>query len=277
MTAAPGTSGPGAPLPLPGQAPAPPHSGQKAAWRIAISTTAVVGCVAAAFLLLPAGGPHAGGMPARKMTAGGVGQIAVTRVVQVAADSVGAIDLQGVPGQLAIVGTGAERVTLTGQVSGSRAAPVVVTRLDRTANVLVVSIRCATASTCTQNLRLAVPADTGTVLTQSGGQVVVVDLAGPLHITAANANITANGLRSPSLTAVITNGHMTAAFTVPPQQVSITLASAQAAVRLPVYVAYLVNQEVMSGYIRDAVPQESTATRTVTAHLESSELELLPA
>ena len=126
-----------------------------------------------------------------------------------------------------------------------------------------------------QNLRLAVPADTGIVVQQSGGQVAVTGLAGSLRVTGAHVNISASGLRSPSLTAVITNGRLSAAFAVPPQQVSITLASAQAALRLPGHAAYRINQQVVSGYIHATIPQESGATRTVTARLRSSELELL--
>jgi len=121
-----------------------------------------------------------------------------------------------------------------------------------------------------------VPAGTGTVVRQPGGRIVVAALAGPLRITAANADISASGLRSPELTAVITDGHLSAAFTVPPHHVSITLASAHAALRLPVRVAYQVTQEVTSGYIRVAVPQAGSAVRTVTARLHSGELELLP-
>jgi hypothetical protein len=33
----------------------------------------------------------------------------------------------------------------------------------------------------------------------------------------------------------------------------------------------------MSGYVRAAIPQAGTATRTVTARIDSGELELLPA
>jgi hypothetical protein len=140
----------------------------------------------------------------------------------------------------------------------------------------VVSIRCAPASRCSQDLRLAVPAGTGATVRQPGGRVVVAGLAGPLRITAANADIVASGLRSPDLTAKITGGHLSAAFTSPPYRVSITLAAAQAALRLPASVAYRVTREVTSGYVRVAIPQAGSAARTVTARLHSGELELLP-
>ncbi len=239
--------------------------------RFALVAAAVVACVTTASVLLAAGGPDAAGMPA-----GRAGQNATTLAVRIAASSVGVVDFQGVPGQLTITGGKAGQVTLTGQVHGTAGLPVVVTRLDRTAGVLAASIRCASAGPCSQDLRLTVPAGTGTVVWQPGGRVVVAGLAGPLRITAANADITASGLRSPDLSAVITDGHLSAAFTVPPHQVSITLASAQAALRLPVRVAYRVTQQVTSGYIRVAIPQAGSAARTVTARLHSGELELLP-
>ena len=199
-----------------------------------------------------------------------------TRAVRITAGQVGSIDFQGVPGKLTIAGTGSGRVTLTGQLQADGSAPVVETRLDRAAGVLLVSVRCAPDTQCTQNLRLAVPGSTGADVRQPGGQVVVTGLAGPLSITAANVDISASGLRSTALAAVITSGRLSAAFTTPPRQVSITLTSAQATLYLPARVAYLVTQQVMSGYLRAAIPQAASATRTVTARIDSGELELLP-
>jgi hypothetical protein len=254
-----------------GQVPGRPRSGRRAVRRITVPAVAVMACAAAVFALVTAGSPHMAGM-----ATAGVAQGNGTRMVQVAVGRVSAVSLQSVPGQLAVIGTGPGRVTLTGQVRGTHGAPVVVSRVDHAANVLVVSIQCPPASQCTQNLRLAVPEETGTVLRQSGGRIVAAGLAGPLRITAAHVDISADGLRSPSLTAAITAGHLSAAFTVPPRQVSVTLTSAQASVRLPGRVAYQVNREVMSGYVRVTIPQETSVTRTVTARLQSSELELLP-
>jgi hypothetical protein len=255
-------------------------SGRHAVRRIALSLAAAVACSAVVFVLLTGGDPRAAGMAATGHAAGTVAGMAdpgaATRAVHVAADRAGAVSLQGVPGQLAIVGTGpGGKVTLTGQVYGTGTAPAVATRLDRAAGVLVVSIRCVSAGPCTQNLRLAVPADTGIVVQQSSGQVVVTGLAGPLRVTGTHVNVSADGLRSPSLTAAITNGHLNAAFTVPPRQVNIALTSAQAVVRLPGQVAYRISQDVVSGYVHAAIPQEGSAPRTVTALLRSGELELL--
>lgn len=105
---------------------------------------------------------------------------------------------------------------------------------------------------------------------------MVTGLAGPLRLTVANADISASDLRSPSLTALITSGHMNATFSAPPRQVTVALASAQATLRLPSRVHYRITRDVTSGYIGIAIPQAGSATRTVTARLHSSELELLP-
>jgi len=199
-----------------------------------------------------------------------------TRAVLVTASRVSAVDLHGVPGQLTIVGTGSGQVMLTGELHGTGGAPAIETRLERATGVLVVSIRCASAGPCTENLRLVVPGTTGAGVWQPGGRILVTGLAGPLRITASSVDISAGGLRSAVLAAVITNGHLSAAFTAPPRRVSITLASAQATLRLSAGVAYHVTQQVTSGYLRVGIPQAASATRTVTARIDSGELELLP-
>ena len=122
-----------------------------------------------------------------------------------------------------------------------------------------------------------VPGTTGSDVWQPGGRVVVTGLAGPLRITASSVDISASGLRSAVLAVVVTSGHLSAAFTAPPRQVSLTLASAQARLRLPGSVAYRVTRQVTSGYIRVGIPQSDSATRTVAARIDSGELELLPA
>jgi hypothetical protein len=199
-----------------------------------------------------------------------------TRSVLVTATRVGSIDFQGVPGQLTIVGTGPGQVILTGQLHGTGSAPVVKTRFDRAAGVLALSVQCPPATQCTENLRLAVPGDTGTAVRQPGGRIVVTGLAGSLRVTATNVDISASDLRSADLAAVITSGNLSATFAAPPRQVSITLASAQATLHLPDRVAYRVSRQVISGYIRVAIPQAASATRAVTARIDSGELELLP-
>jgi len=247
-----------------------PRTGRRTTRRVALSAVAAVVVAAAVFVGLNAGNPSAAGMPAAVAGPG-----AATRVVHVTAGRAAAVNLQGVPGQLVVVGTGHGQVTLTGQVQGTRTAPVVASRLDDASGVLVVSVQCAPADPCAESLRLVVPADTGIVLRQSAGQVAVDGLAGPLSVTGDHDNISGQGLRSPSLTAVITSGRLSVAFAVPPQQVSITLTSAQAALQLPGDPAYRVNQQVTSGYVHATIPEESSAARTVTARLRSSELELL--
>jgi len=204
------------------------------------------------------------------------GQGSAVRAVRVTANQVGSIRFQGVPGQLAITGTGPGRVTLTGKLRGTGGTPAVETRLDRATDALAVFIRCAPASSCTENLQLTVPAGIPVAVLQPGGQVVLTGLAGPLRLSAANVDISADGLRSPELWAVITSGHLSATFAAPPRQVTIALASAQATLRLPADAPYQVIQQATSGYVRVAVPQAGNATRTVTARIDSGELELLP-
>ena len=211
-------------------------------------------------------------MPAARALA----QAATTRPVLFTASRVASIDFQGAAGKLVIAGAGSRQVTLTGKLSGNGGAPSVETRFDRATGALTVSIRCPASAQCTQDLRLAVPGDADTTVRQAGGQVLVTGLAGPLCITAVNTAVSASGLRSPRLTAVITNGRLSAAFSTPPRQVGISLASAQATIRLPASAAYRVIRDVTSGYVKAAIPQASGAARTVTARIRSGELELLP-
>ncbi len=192
--------------------------------------------VAATTALLAAGDPGAAGIA--------TAQVSATRAVLFTASHTSRIDFQGVPGRLVIVGTGPGKVTLAGQLHGDGGAPALESRFDRASGVLTLSVRCPPAAQCTQDLRLAVPAGTGTAVRQPGGRVVVTGLDAPLRITATNADISASGLRSADLAAVVTSGHLSAAFAAPPRQVSISLASAQATLRLPGRVAYRVTREV---------------------------------
>jgi hypothetical protein len=271
----PGTRDPGdgGPAPAAGAGALPglaaPPSARRRVRRIGLSIALAAACAAVATVVLAAGGPRAMGMAA--------GHGGTTRAVEDTASGVASIDFQGVPGQLTIVGTGSGQVTLTGQLHGDGGAPAVRTRFDHPAGTLVVTVQCAPATQCTQNLRLAVPANTSTAVRQPGGRIVLTGLAGPLRITAANVDISASGLRSTDLGAVITSGHLSATFTTAPRQVSISLASAQATLRLPDGTAYRVTQQVASGYVRVAIPQAGSASRTVTARIDSGELELLPA
>jgi hypothetical protein len=198
-----------------------------------------------------------------------------TRAVSVAADSVRTVDLQGPPGQLTIVAAQTSRVTLSGPVHWTGRHPVVVTGPRLADGVLHLSYRCAAHSPCTGRLRLVVPRQCGIVLRQPSGHVIVTGLAGPLRISARSVDISAARLRSPSLAASLTSGHLSAWFVSPPGRVALTLVSAQAALHLPATVPYRVSQQVTSGYVRAGIPQGSHADRTITARIDSGELELL--
>jgi hypothetical protein len=198
-----------------------------------------------------------------------------TRTVSVAADSVRTVDLQGPPGHLTIVGAQTSRVTLSGPVHWTGHSAMIVNGPRLVSGVLHLGYQCAAHSPCTGRLRLVVPQHCGIVLRQPSGHVIVTGLAGPLRITARSVDISATGLRSPSLAASITSGHLSAWFISPPGRVGLTLVSAQATLHLPATVPYRVSSQVTSGYVHTGIPQASNADRTITARINSGELELL--
>jgi hypothetical protein len=249
---APDDQGSGAPVPAP-----------RRRWRATAVVVAVVAVAVVTALVAASRGGSSGPGP-------------TTRAIVVSAGPVGTVDLQGVPGQLTIVAAATNRVTLTGQLHWSRHAPIVSDVLDRSSRVLHLSYRCAPASPCTENYRLVVPVRTAVVLRQPAGQVVISGLAGPLDIIAASVDISATGLRSPSLAVAIVSGHLGATFDLPPQRVSVTLTSAQATLQLPASTSYNVSSQVTAGYVHVGIPQSSRAARTIMARISSGELELLP-
>ncbi len=198
-----------------------------------------------------------------------------TRMISVAAGPVRAVDLQGPPGQLSIDAARTGRVTLSGEVHWAGRSAVIVDGPRLTNGVLHLAYRCAAHSPCTGRLRLFVPRHCGIALRQPSGHVTMAGLGGPLRISVRSVDISAAGLRSPSLTASITSGHLSAWFLSPPGRVSLTLVSAQATVHLPASVAYRVSQQVTSGYVHAGIPQASDAGRRITARIASGELELL--
>ncbi len=206
---------------------------------------------------------------------GAAGPGGTTRAVSVTEGSVSTVDLQGVPGQVKIVAVNGGRVRLAGQLHWTGHAPHAAARVGR-GHVLWLSYRCAAASPCTEDYQLVVPRRTAVVLHQPSGHVLISGLAGTLRITAGSVNISAAGLRCPALAAVITSGHMSATFDTAPRKVSVRLTSAQATLRLPVTASYAVSSQVTSGYVHVGIPRDSTADRSVSALIDSGELELLP-
>ena len=214
-------------------------------------------------------------------SAGGTGSPAGTRAVSVTAGPAGTVDLESVPGQLTITGSATGQIRLTGQLHWSGHAPYASARTTATAapagRTLHLDYVCAAGSPCTEDYRLSLPAGTAVVLSQPSGHVIVDGLAGPLTITAASVDVSASGLRSPSLDASITSGHVSAAFTRAPRRVSLALTSAQATVRLPgTSPGYQVSQQVVSGYVHVGVAQAASSPYQVRARITSGELELLP-
>lgn len=242
---------------------------RRGAARVAVAA----GLVVVAVVLVAAA---RGGIPGAARGTGAESQGGMSRAVLITAGPVGTVELAGVPGQVTIVGTTAGRVELTGQLHWTGHPPVSTTRLDRAAGVLQLSYRCAPASPCTENYRLAVPSRTAIVLRQPSGHVIMSGLDGALRIIARSVDVSATRLRSASLVAQISSGHLDAAFEAPPRHVGVTLTSAQATLWLPADVRYAVSSQVSAGYIHVGVPRASTATRTVTVRIASGELELLP-
>jgi hypothetical protein len=230
-------------------------------WR-----SAAVVAAAAAFIAVTAGMAAA--------ARGGSHDAGGTRTVSVTVGSVRTVDLQAVPGQLTIVGSAAGRVTLTGELDWTGHAPDATVRLIA-AHLLRLFYRCAAASPCTANWRLVVPRHAAVVLSQPAGHVVISGLAGPLRIAAQSVDVSATGLRSPSLRAAITSGHLGVTFGAPPRLVSLSLTSAQATVSLPGTADYAVSDQVTSGYVYVGIPRAGGAGHAVTARIVSGELELL--
>ena len=199
-----------------------------------------------------------------------------TEAVSVHADAIRTVVVQGVPGQLTITGVRGSQVAMTGQLHWTGRSAAVAVPPRPAGHLLRLVYRCGASSPCTANLRLTVPSRTAIVLHQPGGHVVLGGLAGALRITARNVDVQAAGLRSPALAASVTSGHLSVTFTRPPSHVGVTLRSAQATLRLPATVSYRLSQQVTSGYLRADIPQASSASRAISARVDSGELELLP-
>jgi hypothetical protein len=206
----------------------------------------------------------------------GPGPAAGTRPVSVTAGRVGTVDLEGVPGQLTITGSDTDQVRLTGQLHWSGHAPAASVRTDTAARSLHLDYVCADGSPCTEDYQLSVPARTAVVLSQPSGHVLISGLSSPLRITAGSVDVSATGLRSPSLTATITSGHLAAAFAVAPRRVSLALTSAQATLHLPaVTPGYQLSQQVTSGYVHVGVPRAASSPHQISVRISSGEVELL--
>ena len=242
---------------------------------------AVAGLVVVALVVTIVATSSAGGTGPGSRASAVTGADARSRAVSVTTGPAGTVDLEGVPGQLTIVGSSTGQIRLTGQLNWSGHAPYASVRTDRAARpasdrTLHLDYVCAAGSPCTQDYRLSVPAGTAVVLSQPSGHVIISGLAGALHIIAASVDVSATGLRSPVLDASITSGHVAAAFARAPRQLSVALTSAQATVRLPgASPGYQVSQQVASGYVHVGVAQAASSPYQVHAQITSGELELL--
>ncbi|HWG15638.1 MAG TPA: hypothetical protein VG268_20440 [Streptosporangiaceae bacterium] len=166
---------------------------------------------------------------------------------------------------------------LTGQLHWTGHAPAASVRTDTAADALHLDYVCAAGNPCTENYQLSVPAHTAVVLSQPSGHVVIAGLSSALRITASSVDVSATSLRSPSLTASITSGHLAATFAAAPRRVSLVLTSAQATLHLPTAgPGYQVSQHVASGYVHVGVVRAASSPHQISAQVSSGELELLP-
>jgi hypothetical protein len=201
----------------------------------------------------------------------GPGTVSVSRTVT------GPVYLHAPPGVLVVTAAPAGPVVLTGQLhwpSGTAAAHVTATR---SGGALRLSYRCPAGQRCTASLRLRVPPRTPLVLDQSSGHLVLDGLTGPVSLTGMNVSVLGTGLRSATFAAAITSGQLTAGFTAPPSRLQLTLASAQATLRLPATVRYAVIAQAGDGSVSIGVPRSAGSAHRIYAQLGSAELRLAPA
>jgi hypothetical protein len=246
-----------------------PPAGRRAGRRGLLIGAAGLAAVAATVALVSSAA--ADGRPPLVSSSGGARRVALT------SGPVRTVELIGLAGKLTVTGIAGDRAELTGPVQWSGSAdPHVTSRFDRLTGTLKLTSSCAAGSPCTAAWRLAVPRRASLVLFQPSGQVTLAGLAGPVRIGAASVDISATGLRSPSLVAYISSGHLAADFAAPPGRLAVTLASAQATIRLPDSVRYAVTSNVISGYLQNGIPTSATAARTISVRISSGEVALLP-
>jgi hypothetical protein len=258
--------------PLPSRPSPPPRRPQQAAAQHSLAPAGLPATACPLAGRRPAALPADGGLAARGTRSGSGTSHPISFITGPAAT----VDLRAAPGQVTIVGSATGVVTLTGKMQWTGRAPIATARLDRIAGVLRLSYRCAAVSPCTGNYRLVVPWRTAIALREPSGHVVISGLDGPLRITARHVDISATGLRSPSLRAAIASGHMSASFASAPRHVAVALTSAQATLRLPTSAAYAISEQVTAGYVHAGIPQHASAAHSIEVRIDSGELELLP-
>jgi hypothetical protein len=198
-----------------------------------------------------------------------------SRPISVTEAGVGAIDFDGVGGQLTVA-AGPGPVRLSGTLNWTGQAPRASVTRDRTGRALRLSYRCAPASPCTEDYRLTVPAGAALAVRQPSGQIMLAGLSGTLSITAASADVVARQLGVGTLRAVINGGQLIADFVRPPRSVRVQLIRADGTVRVPGMARYRVSQQVSSGSVDIGVPQSGSSGRTIIATVRDSHLALLP-
>ena len=183
------------------------------------------------------------------------------------AAGVSTVELDGFSGNITVT------ATATTQISDTAQSSTPLYQLDKATHTL--RLFCANGSCPSANYIITMPPHVGLILHQVSGQAQLIGISGPVDITASSANTMATGLQTPDFTAVITSGRLDASFATVPGKVSVSVVSAQADLHLPGTAHYAVAQQVDSGNVQVAVPQDPNSPDTVDATVTSGQINLL--
>lgn len=198
--------------------------------------------------------------------------------VQHAAAGVSTVELDGINGSLTVGVGNSAQISATAQPANGHSAPALVLKLNAATHVLTLicpNSNGGSAATCpASTYAVLVPAHVGVTLHEVSGQAVLTGLSGPISITAASADTSAQGLLTTDFSAAITSGTLNASFATAPTHVSVTVISAQASLQFPASASYDVRQKSVSADIQVNIPQSSTSVHTVQVSATSGEINL---
>lgn len=177
------------------------------------------------------------------------------------------VELDGFAGNITVTATSANQITDTVQ-NGTPLGQV-----DKSTHTL--RLFCAPGTCPSSDYVITIPEHVGLILHQTSGQTRLVGLSGPVDITADSANTVATGLLTSNFTAVITSGQLDASFAAAPARTAISVISASATVHLPANAAYAVSQQVASGNVQVAIPQDPDSPHAVDATITSGQINLV--
>lgn len=194
-------------------------------------------------------------------------------------DGVDTLELDGFNGKLTVGVDGSGQITATAQPGSGHGAPNAAFRLNPATHIL--TLTCTDPGTGDEpvacpaaDYTVLVPAHVGLTLHELSGQATLTGLSGPVTITAASADTTAVALNTTDFTADITSGTLDASFVTAPAHVTVSVTSAQAALRLPGSVSYDVRQQSVSADVQVAIPQSTASAHIVQATATSGSIDL---